>query len=169
MCHRPLQSVSSWGVFPQARSWHGTCDALGVSFLHVPSIIGGLLVGLAAVILLVGSHRVAGISGLLGGLLDGESDRAFRGAFVGALVIVGVLVASFVPGAIPKRPADVGELVVAGLLVGFGTRLGSGCTSGHGICGISRWSVRSIVATGTFMATGAITVFVVRHVIGGGS
>ncbi len=161
-----LQSVSSWGVFPQARSWHGTCDALGVSFLHVPSIIGGLLVGLAAVILLVGSHRVAGISGLLGGLLDGESDRAFRGAFVGALVIVGVLVASFAPGAIPKRPADVGELVVAGLLVGFGTRLGSGCTSGHGICGIGRLSPRSMLSTVIFVGVGMLTVVLMRALMG---
>lgn len=161
-----LHNVARGRRFPREPPWHGSCDARGVSFFHIPSIIGGLLVGLAAVILLIGSHRVAGISGLLGGLLDGESDRAFRAAFVGAMILVGVVAASFAPGSIPKRPAELGSLVVAGLLVGFGTRLGSGCTSGHGICGIGRLSPRSMLSTVIFVGVGMLTVALMRALMG---
>lgn len=135
------------------------------------SLLGGGLIGLAAIALLAANGRIAGVSGIVGGLLvPVRGDVAWRVCFVAGLLAGGVLVrALFVD---PFRGLDatpVAGLVVAGLLVGFGASLGSGCTSGHGVCGISRLSPRSIVATLTFMAAGALTVFVVRHLLGGWS
>jgi len=136
--------------------------------------IGGALIGLAAVILMLTTGRIAGISGILGGALDpssgeglGASDKGWRLAFIGGLVlapVTGELVGLPLP--VPQMPSSWVVIVAAGLLVGFATRLGSGCTSGHGICGIARLSPRSIVATGIFMGAAIVVVALTRHVLG---
>jgi len=132
------------------------------------ALLGGLLIGLAAVFLLFANGRIAGISGILGGALaEPGSDRAWRLAFLVGLPL-GALAAGTLRGGLPiSISASPLALVAAGLLVGFGTQLGSGCTSGHGVCGMARGSGRSILATLVFMASGAATVFAVRHVFGG--
>jgi uncharacterized protein len=123
--------------------------------------LGGALIGLASTLLLVAHGRVAGISGIAGGLLQPATlDRAWRLAFVGGLAAAGVVAAILAPAAIGPSVRSIGAVLVAGLLVGFGTRLGNGCTSGHGVCGVSRGSGRSLVAVATFMATGAITAII---------
>ena len=139
-------------------------------FTPIPALIGGALIGLAASILLLTHGKVAGISGLYGGLLrGGTSDRSFRFWFIAGLALAGGLVRLGFPAAFATRwSAALPVTLIAGLIVGFGTQLGNGCTSGHGVCGISRLSARSLVATGVFMATGFATVFVVRHMLGGG-
>ncbi len=125
------------------------------------ALLGGALIGLASTLLLLGHGRIAGISGIAGGLLQrATTDRAWRLAFVGGLAAAGVLAALGAPAAIGPPVRSIGAVVVAGWLVGFGTRLGSGCTSGHGVCGISRWSGRSLIAVATFMTTGAITAMI---------
>jgi uncharacterized membrane protein YedE/YeeE len=122
-------------------------------------LIGGALIGLAASLLLWSTGRIAGISGIVAELLLGaRGDRAWRAAFLAGLVAAGVAFALFWPGAVGPSPRTLPVVAVAGVLVGVGTRLGNGCTSGHGVCGISRLSPRSIVATLTFMATGILTV-----------
>jgi len=121
-------------------------------------LLGGALIGLAATVYLVATGRVAGVSGILAGALGG--DRAARGerlAFLAGLVGAG-LIAAVVAGPAAASPYSTPVLFVGGVLVGFGTRLGGGCTSGHGVCGISRFSIASIVATLTFIAAGAVTV-----------
>jgi uncharacterized protein len=128
---------------------------------------GGVLIGLAAAMFALLNGRIAGISGVLGGLLKPmRGDLAWRLAFAAGLVGAPLLYTLFAPLPQPNIAAGTGGLVLAGLLVGVGTRYGSGCTSGHGVCGISRLSLRSIAATATFMATGFATVFIVRHVLG---
>lgn len=141
------------------------------SFTPLSALTGGILIGLAAALLLIANGRIAGISGIVGGLLPPRSgDATWRAWFLGGLLGAGALVAVVHPGAFEAGThRSTLALAAAGLLVGFGTQLGNGCTSGHGVCGISRLSARSIVATVVFMATGAITVFVVDHVIGGAS
>lgn len=137
-------------------------------FLPVEGLVGGLILGTAASVFVVFAGRVAGISGIVGGTLFVRgADLAWRLAFIAGL-IVGPLVVELVTAApvSVRVPSSFVGLVVAGLLVGFGTRLGSGCTSGHGVCGIARLSPRSLAATGIFMVTGIATVFVVRHVMG---
>lgn len=132
------------------------------------SLLGGLFIGLAATLLILFNGRVAGISGIVGGLLRApSSDRAWRIAFVAGLVLAPVVYTAL--GHAPEIDIDATYpvLVAAGLLVGIGTRYGSGCTSGHGVCGISRMSPRSIVATVVFMGIGIATVYVVRHVLAG--
>lgn len=132
-------------------------------------LVGGALIGLGASLLLLFNGRVAGISGIFGGLLFREpGDTAWRAAFVAGLLLGGVALAVAHPGAFPQAGGggSVGLVVAAGLLVGLGARLGDGCTSGHGVCGLSRLSVRSLVATMTFMATAAITVYVSHHLLG---
>ncbi|MDY6814311.1 MAG: YeeE/YedE family protein [Pseudomonadota bacterium] len=137
------------------------------NFTPWSALAGGILVGLAAASLLLLNGRIAGISGILGGLLTPlKGDIAWRVAF-----ILGLLAAPAVwllSGDKPTIEINAGypALIIAGLLVGVGTRYGSGCTSGHGVCGLSRLSPRSLVATLSFMATGFITVFVIRHVPG---
>ena len=131
------------------------------------ALAGGALIGLASALLLLANRRIAGISGVLGGLLRPVSgDVAWRVAFVLGLVgspwVYGLVTA----WPVPRIDAGYTALVVAGLLVGVGTRYGSGCTSGHGVCGLSRLSPRSLVATVAFMAAGFLTVFVLRHVLG---
>lgn len=137
-------------------------------FTPIPALIGGALIGLAASILLLFHGKVAGISGIFGGLVTNAADRGFRLSFLGGLVFAGVLARVVVPSSFATTwSASLPVALVAGLLVGFGTQLGGGCTSGHGVCGISRMSKRSVVATVAFMATGFLTVFVARHVLGG--
>lgn len=137
------------------------------SFTPYASLAGGLLIGLAAGMFVLLNGRIAGISGILGGLLrPAKGEFGWRAAFLLGL-IVSPVVYTFV-GSVPGPRIDAGwaTLIVAGLLVGLGTRYGSGCTSGHGVCGMSRLSPRSLVATLAFMASGFATVFVVRHVLG---
>lgn len=141
----------------------------GSSFSPWPALAGGLLIGLSASLLALLNGRIAGISGIVGGLLSSlpKDDVLWRLAFVAGLVgapLVWQLGAALPPMVID---ADYPLLIVAGLLVGVSTRYGSGCTSGHGVCGISRLSPRSLVATLAFMASGFATVFVVRHLLGG--
>jgi uncharacterized membrane protein YedE/YeeE len=129
----------------------------------VLGLAGGILIGAAASLLLRLEGRIAGISGIVAGLLrPARADALWRAAFVAGLLAGGVAVALFDPGLIGTPPGSTVRLVAAGLLVGFGTRLGSGCTSGHGVCGIGRGSPRSIAATLTFMATGILTVLALR-------
>jgi uncharacterized membrane protein YedE/YeeE len=138
------------------------------NFTPVVSAAGGMLIGLAAALLWLGLGRVAGISGIVGGILPiRRKETAWRAAFLAGLLSAPLLL-SLAGGYSAPAPAigSADLLAVAGLLVGFGTRLGSGCTSGHGVCGIARLSPRSLIATGVFMVTAAVTVFLVRHVIG---
>lgn len=139
------------------------------------ALAGGVLIGLAALMLLAFNGRIAGISGIAGGVLrSGARDElAWRAAFLVGMIGVGALVAQLMPQAFPTAEGlaelrSLPLLLVAGVLVGFGTRMGSGCTSGHGVCGMSRLSPRSIVATLTFMAAGIVTVTLVR-ILGGGA
>jgi uncharacterized membrane protein YedE/YeeE len=138
------------------------------AFSPVSALAGGALIGAAAALFLVLNGRIAGISGILGGLLrPAAGDISWRVAFVAGLILAPVVFAVFI--ALPEVRVDASYpvLVVAGLLVGLGTRYGAGCTSGHGVCGISRLSPRSIVATLAFMAAGFAVVYVVRHLLGG--
>ena len=139
------------------------------NFTPVSAAIGGGLIGLSAVLLMLLTGRVAGISGIFGGLLQCRSnDRGWRVAFVAGLILAPVVAGLIGYGMTPPiLPANWTVIVAAGLLVGFGARLGGGCTSGHGICGIGRLSGRSIAATIVFMATAIVTVAVVRHMPGG--
>ena len=135
----------------------------------ISSFAGGVLIGIAAALLLVANGRIAGISGIVGGVVqpDGPEWRWRVGFIVG---LVGGTALAMLAGFGPASIAVTGSmplLIGGGLLVGFGTRLGSGCTSGHGVCGLARLSPRSLAATGIFMATGAATVYVMRHVLGG--
>jgi len=114
------------------------------------------MIGLASALLLVARGRIAGVSGIVGSLLQSREDRGWRLAFVGGLVLSGVVAAIVVPSAVGASVRGTPLVIVAGLLVGFGTRLGSGCTSGHGVCGVGRLSARSLVAVVTFMTTGAL-------------
>ena len=131
------------------------------------SLAGGLLIGLAASMLLLFSGRIAGISGIVGGLLrPRKSDVAWRLAFVAGLLAAPLVFLMAAPLPQVQIDASTATLTVAGLLVGVGTRYGSGCTSGHGVCGLSRGSPRSIVATVSFMAAGFLTVYLIRHFLG---
>lgn len=139
-------------------------------FTPVAALIGGALIGSAAVILLFATGRIAGVSGVLGRLLPPYTDHEWPGrlAFIAGLVLAPVLYQAVTQQNIQQVVlANTGLMIAAGLLVGFGATLGSGCTSGHGVCGLSRFSVRSLAAVMTFMAAGFITVFITRHVIGG--
>jgi uncharacterized membrane protein YedE/YeeE len=133
--------------------------------------VGGALIGLSASLFLLTHGKVAGISGMVSGLFEPKApDRSDYAWFLAGLLFVGVALAIVKPEMLAAAsPSSLGLTAVAGLLVGFGTSLGSGCTSGHGICGVSRLSPRSLVATATFLVTGMITVFVARHLLGGGS
>lgn len=139
------------------------------NFTPLPAFLGGILIGLAAVLLLLANGRIAGISGIVGGLLPPEAgDAGWRLAFVAGLVAAPLLHAAVTGGAAPITvTSSTGLLLAGGLLVGFGSRLGGGCTSGHGVCGLARLSSRSLAATGTFLAAATVTVLVTRHLIGG--
>lgn len=137
------------------------------AFTPVISLLGGMLIGAAALLLMWSVGRIAGISGIVGGALTSTgAERSWRLAFIVGLFGGGGLVALSSDALEGVAPVAAWPwLVVAGLVVGFGTRLGSGCTSGHGICGLSRFSKRSLWATLTFMASGFATVFVIRHLL----
>lgn len=130
------------------------------------SLAGGALLGVSAALFILLNGRIAGISGIVGGLLaPRQGDIAWRAAFVLGMLIAPTVYLLAAPLPVPTVEAGHGTLVLAGLLVGFGTRLGTGCTSGHGVCGLSRFSPRSLVATLSFMAAGFATVYLVRHAL----
>ncbi|MCM2252780.1 MAG: YeeE/YedE family protein [Ramlibacter sp.] len=136
-----------------------------VHFTPWASLAGGILLGVAAALFVLFNGRVLGISGILGGLVQPRAgDLGWRLAFIAGLLVAPTLWYLFAERAAPRIDAAGPVLVVAGLLVGWGTRYASGCTSGHGVCGIARLSPRSLAATLTFMAAGIATVFLVRHV-----
>ncbi len=139
------------------------------NFTPVASLIGGILIGLSVSALLLFNGKIAGISGIVAGLLSPtKSDIVWRAAFVAGLLTGGFILELVSPEAFAINIARSGvTFALAGLLIGFGARLGNGCTSGHGVCGISRFSKRSITATATFIATGAAVVYVVNHLLGG--
>lgn len=138
--------------------------------MPVQGLIGGLMIGVSAAIMLLGAGRIAGVSGMAArafGLSDGGAPRGLAWAFILGLPIGAAIVALVAGPVVSRFPMSALTLVAAGLIVGFGTRLGSGCTSGHGVCGMSRLSKRSIAATLTFMVAGFVTVAVV-NALGGG-
>ena len=143
-------------------------------FTPLASAFGGVLIGLSAVLLLALNGRIAGISGISVGVLPPWGERLAHGdigwrlAFIAGLLAAPLLVQMATGGEIEQTvSSNVGLMVIAGLVTGFGAVYGGGCTSGHGVCGMSRLSMRSILATGCFMATAVITVFIMRHVVGG--
>ncbi|WP_043480065.1 YeeE/YedE family protein [Janthinobacterium sp. HH01] len=139
-----------------------TIDTL--NFTPWSALLGGILIGAAAAMLVLLNGRIAGISGILGGLLrPARGDILWRIAFIAGLIIAPIAYGVFYAWPEIQAEADAGALIAAGLLVGVGTRYGSGCTSGHGVCGISRLSPRSITATVVFMAAGFVTVYLIRH------
>ena len=139
-----------------------------VNFTPIPALIGGALIGLASALLLLLTGRMAGVSGILGGLLPPASgDTTWRLAFITGLMLGGLGFVYLGGVSTISIEADTPLLIAAGLLVGVGTRLGSGCTSGHGICGVGRMSPRGIVATCIFVGVAMVTVFVTRQIIGG--
>lgn len=139
-------------------------------FTPFGSLGGGLLIGLGAVLLMLGLGRIFGATGILSGsvFIENRDELAWRLALIAGMVLAPVFLFA-VTGSMPALnvPVSPTMIIIGGLIVGLGASLGSGCTSGHGVCGLSRLSVRSLVAVPTFMATAAITVFVIRHVIGG--
>ena len=139
------------------------------NFTPYSALAGGLLIGLAASLLLLANGRIAGISGIVAGAVVRSSDaRAWRLVFLAGLAAGGLAIRIASPQPIPvAMVAGTPAILVAGVLVGFGTRLASGCTSGHAVCGVARLSPRSLAATATFMLTGALTVFAIRHLLGG--
>ena len=140
-----------------------------VNFTPVSAAIGGALIGLSSVLLMLFTGRIAGVSGIFDGLINPQtSDRAWRAAFIAGLITAPVIAALVgYPVPMPRMPGSFITIVAGGLLVGFGARLGSGCTSGHGICGIARLSVRSMTATAIFMLGALIVVAFTRHVLAG--
>lgn len=139
------------------------------TFTPLASFGGGLAIGLGAVLLMLGLGRILGATGIMSGLIfaEGRDEFAWRAAMVLGMVLAPGLIFALT-GEMPEVNVPVSPLmiVIGGVIVGFGASLGSGCTSGHGVCGLSRLSVRSLVAVPTFMATAAITVFIIRHVLG---
>lgn len=137
------------------------------NFTPWTSLAGGVLIGIATAMFLLLNGRIAGISGILGGLLRPiKGDVGWRVAFVAGLIFSPIAFSVAAPLPAVQIDADAASLIMAGLLVGIGTRYGSGCTSGHGVCGLSRLSPRSMVATALFMLAGFVTVFITRHLIG---
>jgi uncharacterized protein len=138
------------------------------NFTPLSGLIGGALIGLAAAMLMLLSGRLAGVSGILGGALTSSADRAWRLAFIAGLFVAAVVAPLFgAPSPAHLASSNLVVFAVAGLLVGFGSRMGNGCTSGHGVCGFARLSTRSITATVVFMVVAAATVALVRHGFGG--
>lgn len=136
-----------------------------VNFTPLPALVGGALVGLAAALLWWMLGRIAGVSSILGNVVtEPGADSAWRIAFLAGLLVAGLGAVMLVPAVVHfDLKAGAGQLLIAGLLVGFGTQMGGGCTSGHGVCGIGRLSVRSVVATVCFMASGMLTVLIVER------
>ncbi|MEM8845039.1 MAG: YeeE/YedE thiosulfate transporter family protein [Pseudomonadota bacterium] len=139
------------------------------NFTPVMSLLGGVLIGLAAIGLLFFNGRIGGISGIFGGLLNAQKgDTAWRAIFIFGLVVGGFLVSIFNPNILEFHiDRSVLAIIIGGLLVGFGSRLGSGCTSGHGVCGVGRLAPRSLIATCVFITTGIFSVYLVNHLLGG--
>jgi len=139
------------------------------NFTPLAGLVGGLLIGAAATLFVLLNGRVLGVSGIVGGLFGGTAGELPGRVALIAGIVLGPLLYGAAGGVVPAIIVSDSLLLlaIAGLLVGFGTRLGSGCTSGHGVCGLARLSVRSLTATGVFFATAGVTVFVVRHVAGG--
>jgi uncharacterized membrane protein YedE/YeeE len=139
------------------------------NFTPGTSLLGGMLIGLASALLVVFRGKIAGISGILGGLIDTDSTanshRLWRGLFLIGLVSSSFVYQLFAPLPESNISASFGTLIFAGLLVGFGTRMGAGCTSGHGICGLSRLSIRSLIATISFMFSGFVVCYLFLHVL----
>jgi len=136
------------------------------NFTPVASLLGGILIGLASVWLLAANGRIAGISGILHGLFaQPPGDRSWRVLFIVGMVAAGFAWHALVAPAPVREGFGLGWAAAAGLLVGFGTRVGGGCTSGHGVCGLGRFSLRSLVAVMVFMATGMAATYVMRHVL----
>ena len=138
------------------------------NFTPIPAAIGGTLIGLAVALLMLTTGRIAGISGIVDGLIGNAAGKGWRAAFLAGLILAPLLarlVGFTLP--MPRMPASWVVIAGAGLLVGFGTRLGGGCTSGHGVCGMARLSPRSIVATLIFMGTAMVVVAIARHGPGG--
>ncbi len=139
------------------------------NFTPVSGLVGGALIGLASALLMLLTGRIAGISGIFGGVLPlNSSERDWRLAFLAGLIaapLLGAMIGISLPH--PSLPAGLWVVVVSGFLVGLGCRMGGGCTSGHGVCGIARFSPRSLVFTGVFMIFAIATVAVARHVVGG--
>jgi uncharacterized membrane protein YedE/YeeE len=136
------------------------------AFTPYSALLGGLLIGLSAVLLIAATGRVAGISGILGGLLKPQTNETlWRATFVLGLITAPWLYTATMGPFEFESPRSTVALIVAGLLVGYGTRLGSGCTSGHGVCGLSRLSPRSLVATGVFMGVGFVFASLVMHAV----
>jgi uncharacterized membrane protein YedE/YeeE len=134
-------------------------------FTPLAALLGGAIIGLTAGLMIILAGKIAGIAGIIGGLFSGASDRNWRLFFIAGLILSPLAWSIFAP--IPKLEmvtSPIG-LVIAGLLVGIGTRYANGCTSGHGICGLSRFSLRSLVAVLSFMASGFLTVFIIKHVL----
>jgi len=130
-------------------------------------VVGGVLIGLASVWLLVANGRIAGVSGILHGLSEARAgDRLWRAWFIAGLIVAGFAWHAFAGPAPIRQGFGLGWVALAGLLVGFGTRMSGGCTSGHGVCGLGRLSLRSLVAVAIFMAAGMAAAFVVRHPLG---
>ena len=130
---------------------------------YITPLVGGLLIGFAATLLLLFLGRIAGISGIVWGAISNQADRLWRWLFVWGLIVGVGLYHAISGAAIPTYDMGPVAAVIGGLLVGIGVKLGSGCTSGHGVCGLGRLSLRSLAATLTFMGMGVVTVFVVRQ------
>jgi len=138
------------------------------NFTPIPAFTGGLLIGLSAAIMLLFNGRITGISGIMDGIVinSKSGDRSWRVCFLLGLVLGGFIFKLFMPDSfIPREGFSLVLLITGGFIVGIGTRMGSGCTSGHGICGIARFSRRSILATVVFMFTGGVTVYIIRHLM----
>jgi len=138
------------------------------NFTPLSGLVGGALIGLASAMLMLLTGRLAGVSGILGGLMVASADRPWRIAFIAGLIAAALIAPWFgAPSPAHPAPSNLVLFAIAGLLVGFGSRMGNGCTSGHGVCGFARASVRSIIATAVFMIVAAATVAIVRHGFGG--
>jgi len=138
-----------------------------IHFTPYASFAGGLLIGIAAAMLILFNGRIAGVSGIIGQLLNGVNrDNLWRIAFVLGIVVAPAICHAWIGDLEIEIETNALWLIIAGLLVGVGTSHGSGCTSGHGICGLSRFSMRSVIATLSFMISGMLTVYIVRHVLG---
>lgn len=144
---------------------------VATAFTPWASLFGGILIGISAIMVMVLFGRIAGITGITSGAMSvllpsqtTEQDWSWRAAFIGGLIVAPLMVGVITGGVAQTVPESLGGMAFAGLLVGIGTAVGSGCTSGHGVCGLARLSPRSLAAVATFMATAGITVFLLRHV-----
>ncbi len=137
-----------------------------MEFNWITGLIGGILIGVSATILLVCNGRIAGISGMINGALKFSVTENWRWYFLGGMLIGGLIYEYFLPlPSTPKYELNLPVMIIGGLLVGFGTRMGNGCTSGHGVCGLGRLSMRSLIAVITFMISAIITVFITHHLL----